>query len=599
MPVLTLPKKKKKAPKVAARPTVVVPRYAPPAIPGRPLPGWLSQKLAGLRQRFLLVRVAERLALYCAVALLLLAGQMFLDWLLDLHVAVRALILCGDLALLGFFVHERILPHILRPPGQAACALLVEKHWPAFRGRLIATVQFAQPRYTSGSADLIDALQKETQIQTRHLNFDEIIDTRVLLRRVGVLLIVALAWGALFVAVRPGSEALLRRVFLLSAKVPRKTEVICLSLNKIIPAGDSVTLEAMARGIVPSHGRITLRYDTGRVQEITLDPQREHPDHFSLKIDRVEEPLTYTIQLNDGTSEPYQVKTIPRPNVKSIECDQVYPAYTGLGTVKRNVGNLALLPGSRLQIHALANSKIKKATLKLIGTGQERPLTISGSEGMDLAGEIDIPATGLTGFSIQLTNEADITSGDETQYRIDLIPDRPPTVQITEPERLQELCTLKAKPVIGFLAEDDYGLARVFLCYRVMQGQDVDNGDTPAAAGGEIKKIEMDLGQNHPQNLSKRFQDWNLASLGPAVKEGTNLEYWMAAEDANNVTGPGKAESEHHIIKVVSEMDKKAEITDRMLSGLTELDIISTDQSKINKDLQGIIQAKPESKDSK
>jgi len=505
--------------------------------------------------------------------------------------------LLADLGLLTVFVRRKLLPLILRPLNLETCALMVEKKWPRFRGKIIAAVQFANSRVTADSSALIQVLQEQADTGAAGLNFGDIVPTRALQRRLGMLLVVTALVAGLMVMLAPGSIALLERVFLLPAKLPRKTEVICLSGNKIIPAGDSVLLEAQARGIVPTHGRVTLVDDSGRIQEITLDPEPNQPDHFSLKIDRVEHPMTYVIALNDGTSDTYQVKIVPRPNVTSMDCEQVYPAYTGLAPVKRTVGNLALLAGSQLKIHAVANSKIVKAALQLAGIDRTLPLTISGADGNDLTGEIDIPASGLTGFSIQLTNEAGISSGDQTQYRIDLIPDRPPTIALTYPERLQEFYTLQAKPTIAFVASDDYGLAKVALRYRVIQNQDAttSNNDPTATPPAEPKRIEMDLGQGHPLNMKNRYE-FDLAAIQPALTEETTVEYWMEAEDANNVTGPGVSESEHHTIKIVSDLEKKAEVMNRLLDTLSTITDISQNQEKINRDLGAVIHSSAEKK---
>jgi hypothetical protein len=597
MPVLDLIpiKKKKKAPKGFSAPAIKVPHYVPEPIPSRhPVPPRLARKLAALGRKYRFVNVTERLAQYVTAAVMLLTLQMFLDWLVNLNLLTRIVILAADITLLVYFVRKQLLPLILRPQNLEACALMVEKHWPRFRGRVIASVQLARPRFTADSPELVRAVQQDTDSETGTLNFGSIVPTRSLRRRAGMALILTALWLGLMFLFAPGTIALLERVFLWPAKVPRKTEVICITKDKSIPIGNNILLEARASGIIPSHGRVTLIYDSGRIQEITIDPEKDHPGYFGLNVDKVDESFSYTIRLNDGVSDKYQVTTLPRPNVTSIDCEQIYPAYTGLDPVKRTVGNLALLAGSQLKIHALTNSKIVKASLKLVGTNKVLPLTIDGLDANDLKGEINIPAEGLTGFSIQLTNEAGITSGDETQYRIDLIPDRPPTIQITLPERLQELDTLKAKPGIAFVATDDYGLAGISLCYRVVQ-DDAETVDTNAAPlpAPEAKKIEMNMGQGHPQNLQRTYI-FDLAGIQPAVREGTSLEYWMEARDANNVTGPGVTESEHHIIKVVTAMGKRAEIMDRMLSGLSNVEDISKNQKGINQDLHQIIQGKPD-----
>ena len=326
-----IPGKKKKAPKGVSIPPPNVPRYTPELIPSRhPLPPPLARKLTALAQRHRSVHLNEKLAQYATVAMSLVTLQMFLDWMMNLGIFARALILAADIGLLVYYARRQLLPLLSQPPNLEAAALMVEKHFRELRGRMIAAVQLSRPRITRDSPELIQAIQQDTTARTAPMNFSAIVPTLGLKRRVRIAVGVAVIWAGYLVFTAPGSLALLERVFLLPAKVPRKTEVICLTGDKTIPSGESVLLEAEARGIVPSHGRVTLVDDTGRIQEITLDREPDHPDRFSLKVESVDHPFTYTIVLNDGTAGPFRIKSVARPNVTTIECVQVYPAYTGL-----------------------------------------------------------------------------------------------------------------------------------------------------------------------------------------------------------------------------------------------------------------------------
>jgi hypothetical protein len=596
MPALDLkPKKRKKGARAAPiPPRVAAPRYVLPTFPGEhPVPARLAKKLKKLGRRFLWVRLGESLTWCCIAALVLVALQMALDWLLNLPRPARAAILGGDVVLLGLFLYRSVLGLILHPLQQETCALLVEKHWPKFRGRIIAAVQLAGPRLNPGSSELVRALQRETDAEAAFHDFREIVSARTLVRRAGTALAVAAVWTGLLLAAAPDSIALLERVFLLAVPIPRKTDVVCLSGDKILATGSSVLLEAQARGVVPLHGLATLTYQSGRVQEITLDPEPDHSNRFSVKIDRLNESFHYVIQLNDGISRRYEVKIVPRPYVAAIACEQIYPAYTGLPDLKRMVGNLALLAGSHLKIQATANAKIARASLKLLGLNQVLPLAVKGADNKELTGEIAIPATGLTGFSIQLTNPEGITSGDETEYRIDIVPDRPPTITLTYPDQVEQLATLKAKPTISFQASDDYGLAKVFLCYRVVPAQDAEAADTGATAPAppEPTRIEMDLGDGHPLTLQRRYR-FDPAVMKPPAAEGMTIEYWMEAQDANNVTGPGIGASEHHTIKFVSEMELRADVMRRLNEDLGVTSDLLDNQKKANDSLGEVIQDK-------
>jgi len=590
IPEKILPRKKK-APKGVSIPPIKVERYVPPLIPSEhPVPRRLAGKLIALGRRNRSVKLTECLARIFAFAVMLITVQMFLDWMVNLSFFARLLILAADIALLVHFSRKNLLPLLAKKPDLETSALMAEKHFPRLRGRIIAAVQLSKPSYSRNSSEMVQAIQQDTDLQTASMNFASIVPTRGMNRRLQIAFAVAVIFGAYMFICAPGSLALLERVFLLPAKVPRKTEVVCLTGDKTIPAGDSVLLEAQARGFIPSHGRVTMTDDAGHIQEIDIEREPTHSDRFSLQVKSVDHPFSYSITLNDGEAGPYDIKIVPRPNVTSIDCVQVYPPYTGLADIKRTVGNLALLAGSKLKIHAVTNAKVVQAAIKLVGVNGTLPLTISGSDGTQLTGEIAIPADKLTGFSIQLTNVAGVMSGDQTQYRIDLIPDHPPTVQLTAPERLQELYTLKAKPKIAFTATDDYGLAKTTLCYRFVREDDASvaaDSDAPAPAPVPPTQIPIDPG-SHPLNFNGSYV-LDLAALKPPVSEGMTIEYWIEAQDGNNVTGPGTGDSEHHVIKVVSEADKKAEVMNRMDDALSVVNELQDHESKINDNLGSTI----------
>jgi len=595
IPEKILPKKKK-APKGVSAPPIKVERYVPPLIPRQsPVPKQLAGKLIALGRRHRSVNLTERVARAAAFALMLLTLQMFLDWMLNLHLLTRAVLLAADLALLVHYARRHLLPLWASKPNLETSALMVEKHFPKLRGRVIAAVQLSKPGFTRDSPELVHAIQQDTDQRTATVNFNEIVPGRRMQSRLLMALAVAIIWLAYLIICAPGSGALLERVFLLPAQVPRKTEVLCLTGDKTVPMGENVLLEAQASGIIPSHGRVTLTDDSGHIQEIDIDREPGFSDRFSLEIKSVAQPFTYTITLNDGEAGPYSIKTAPRPYVTSIDCTQVYPAYTGLTDVKRTVGNLALLAGSKLKIHAITNSKVVQASIKLAGINTTLPLTIDGADGKELTGEIDIPADKLTGFSILLTNEAGVTSGDETQYRIDLIPDRPPTVDLTAPEGLQEMYTLKAKPAIAYTATDDYGVAKLTLCYRFIRDQDNSDADTSTSATPPAPvpptRIPLKVGDDHPATFKDQYL-FDLAAIQPPVAEGTSIEYWVEAEDTNNVTGPGIGDSEHHVIKVVSESEKKADVMNRVEDDLSVMQELQEHETKINQDLGQTIQGR-------
>jgi hypothetical protein len=552
-----------------------------PDMPVQPSP-LLQRKINGLRRRHLAVAVLTGISMAVAVAIELLALAMFFDWWLDLPWGLRFISLLVQAGIFTFLVLRMIVRPLLRQPDDDELALMVERARPEFQGRLIAAVQLTRSSEVAAgtSAAMIDALVEETEAFAQPVDFRTIVPTDRL-RRFGLLASFVLLMGlGGFIYGRAITVDLLQRVFLSNLPVPRKTRVLVPDGNKIIGRGDAVRLEAFAQGIIPAHGQVEVRYRTRRTQVYSLEQNRENRIHFGRTIDNVQESFTYTIFLNDGHSDVFTVTTVPRPTVASIECRQEFPAYTGLKPTKRILGDLSLLAGSKLKLDIVATKDLKNASLKLSGSDEELPIRLDPSQPRRLAGEFVVPLKGINGFSIQMLDTEDMESRDSAVYRIDIIPDRPPTVKITYPERKEELVTRQATMIVGIDAADDFAIARVRLRYKV---DTLDNGAE--------RSIELDLEGENPQRLRRRHE-WKLGDFRPTLSEGSAIEYWIEVEDNNNATGPGITSTEHQLAKVVSEADKRADLLNRAGDTLGSISDVAADQEKLNRSLGAIIREK-------
>jgi hypothetical protein len=202
-------------------------------------------------------------------------------------------------------------------------------------------------------------------------------------------------------------------------------------------------------------------------------------------------------------------------------------------------------------------------------------LTVDAGNRAVTHADIPIPKEGLTGFSIRLLDDNGIASRETAVYRIDIVPDRPPAIKITHPGE-EEAATADAKELIAFHAEDDFGVAKVFLHYIVNHGEE--------------KVIQFDLAGAVPRQLDRRFE-WNLGAL--KLAPGGLVEYWMEAVDANNVTGPGKGVTQVARIKIVTAEEKRTELAERMNDALGSLDEVSQSEDELAARLGSQIFEKP------
>ena len=584
----------------------------------------LTRKITALRRRHVIVAVFTGLAIAILVSVELLGLELFADWWLNLPWNLRLVLLIGQAVLLGLILFRLVFIPLWRQPDDDEVALMVEKARPGFRSRLIASLQLTRPGAIPRGASpaLVNAMVHETEEIAETTDFNPIVSTERL-KKFGIMAVTVLVVAICGVIYGKGTAwDLLRRAFLSHCPVPRKTHISVEDGDKIVGIGDNVRLEAFVQGIIPSHGKVEVRFKTRRTQEYPLEQDKDNRIRFGRTIENVQDSFTYVLYLNDAISEAHDVKAIPRPTVASIECEQQYPAYTHIKPAKRSLGDLSLLAGSTLKLSVTATKPLKTASVKLVGldspsppsgeraglpaTGSatagvrgqpsESPMQISAANPKLITGQFNVPAKGLNGFSIQMLDTEEMESRDSAVYRIDLVPDKAPVVRITYPDRKEELITRQATMIIGIDAVDDFEIAKVRLRYKIAAppSETPADGaltDIGAAAEPAEKVIELDLEGQTPQRIRRRHE-WKIGDFRPLLSEGSAIEYWVEVEDNNNVTGPGIGRSEHQVAKVVSESDKRADLLNRAGDYLGSINDVATDQEKLNRNLGALIREK-------
>jgi hypothetical protein len=542
----------------------------------------LAARLEALRRRHVSVAVLTGLSMLVVICLEVLAVAMFLDWWQEWPMSVRLLSLLVQAGLFGWLFLAFVLRPIFRQPNEDALALMVEKARPEFRSRLIAAVQLARPGAVPPTASLAlaEAVIAEAGTLAQPADFRQIVPMDSL-RRFGLMaaIIPALAFGGFFYG-RDICVVLLKRVFLSSTPVPRKTRIVVPVGNRVAGIGDTLRLEAFVQGILPGDGRIQMQYRSRRAQEFPLEQNRDNPIHFGRTIENVQDTFTYRFELGDAVSPSFEVRAIARPQVASIECEQVLPAYTGLPPAARRLGDLALLAGSVLRLKITATKELQGAGIQLVGLGRELPLALGPGRPRELEGAFTIPARGLTGFQIRMLDTENMESRDSAVYRVDVLPDKVPVTRLTYPDRKEELVTRHATLLLAFEISDDFRVSKVRLKYKAST---LDNGAE--------KLTELDL-DGPPTARVRRRYEWKIAEALPGLGEGALVEYWIEAEDNNDATGPGFGASEHQLARVVSEAEKRADLLNRAGDYLGSITDVALDQEKLNQSLGSIIRAK-------
>ncbi|MCX6904243.1 MAG: hypothetical protein NTW03_12360, partial [Verrucomicrobia bacterium] len=376
-----------------------------------------------------------------------------------------------------------------------------------------------------------------------------------------------------------GSNArdLLKRAFLSHTPVPRKTRVMVADGDKKIGCGDSVVIGATAQGLIPAHGTLVIRSFVRRGQEFIMERATNAPNHFLRSIENVQQSFNYVVKLGDGSSRTHRVEVLPRPAILSMQCEQVYPAYTALARTKHPPGDLALLAGSTLQFTATASKSLRQARAKLEGLEQTIPLALSPKNPKQVSGEIIIPARNLTGFSLEMVDADGMDSRDPAVYHIEILPDKAPTVRLLAPERKEELVTPVATLFVEFVAQDDFKVAKASLRYKVGE-----------AENAPTNSVELDMAGAEAQQVRRIFP-WKIANISPPATLGTRLEFWIEVADNNDVTGPGLGASDHQLARIVTMDEKRADLLTRAGDYLGTIGDVTGDQERLNQNLSVII----------
>ena len=435
----------------------------------------LIPKLNAVRRRHASLSLGVAVVAIVGLAVVALAADMALDRWLDLPRPWRAALLIADgFGLVAVLVWRGVLP-VVRGPDLEQAALWVERAVPAFASRLISAVQLMRPAAVGPetSPGMVRALVRQAEAAAADVDFAAVVPSRPLKRLAIVTAGVVVALVAVTATGGRRSWAFAERAVLVpGVAYPHRTRVTLIGGDAVVARGDPVTISATATGEVPTGGVVAVRYGSGVTATL---PAEVKGDRFDRPIDNVQEAFTYRFDVGDDESVEGRVRVATRPAVLGVRCRVTPPAYTGLAAGERSPWDLSLLAGSRLGLAITANVPAA-GRVRFVGPSVDVPLVGDGTA-LTMA-DAAVPA-GATGFAVELTSADGLHSRDPVVYRLDTVADRPPTVRLVSPAA-DGTVTPVAKPSVAVDADDDYGLARLSLRYRITHaGQTTAVEDDP------------------------------------------------------------------------------------------------------------------------
>jgi hypothetical protein len=355
--------------------------------------------------------------------------------------------------------------------GRRNAAAEVEAAFPQLGQRVRTTLEYAEPdaRPMPAAAGLIVALAADTRRRTSGLDFRRLIPWRSL-RALAAALAGLAALVLVLLAVSPEARIAALRLFLLPVDY---TQLEVKPGDHAVKVGSDLTVEATVTGRpVPE---LNLQYrPAGSSADWTLlsfvphDTEAERGGllgTLATTVSDCRDHLEYRVVAGPVTSPVYHL-TVLRPLVlKGIEADIEPPAYTRRPAAVVQEGNFKVIAGSRVHLRFTLDREPHTARLSLSPSAATVPLQVRGNKLIGALASVD------KDLEYELAGEAADGMKLEAapRFRIQVQPDRKPTVRFLEPRDQIEV-TPSTEVHMKVEAGDDFGLSAVGIVYQLGDG---------------------------------------------------------------------------------------------------------------------------------
>lgn len=225
-----------------------------------------------------------------------------------------------------------------------------------------------------------------------------------------------------------------------------------------IAAGDSVTIEMSVqhKRLRRAEIRRLLADGTESVERMTLiGEESDGTKRFSLTFPNVEEDFDYRVRAGAALSRYFEVETVLPPAIADLSIRYDYPDYTGLQTkeVQTDTGEIRAVNHTAVAVTATVNKPVQVSKM-ILNTATELPAP--DVEGNRLTWYFEL-SSGMNGSWHLELSDADGFANSPVSYPLEVLPDKAPIVQITQPT-LREL-SLRPTESLRIAADviEDYG----------------------------------------------------------------------------------------------------------------------------------------------
>lgn len=297
-------------------------------------------------------------------------------WVWPLSTTWRLLALVVWIAGTVYLAATRLVPLLIRRVNPLFAARMIEQAKPEFKNSLVNCLELEK------SADgiprpILDAVSYQAATHLDSVKDQQLVDRSGLIR-VGFLLVAVVAAFVAYGLFSPKNP--LQSIGRILAPFADLAKPASVRISEIEPGdadvffGERLDVTARIRGLKSDHtAHLVYSTDDGGQMDVSIPmkPSELDPNVFSARLATgpagIESSLHYSVIAGDGTSPRYRVSVRPAPVISVNRIEVVPPEYTRLPerTIEGQ-GEIQGIEGSRVTVHALANTAIDVAYIELL-----------------------------------------------------------------------------------------------------------------------------------------------------------------------------------------------------------------------------------------
>lgn len=443
------------------------------------------------RRHTLLWRQGLVVALFWAVSSLLVVALLDRAWLMP--DAIRpwcSLAAYAACAVVSWRVAWRFFMPV---DDHAGAARMAEGVAPELREKLLSAVELSQaPEHeVKDSPEFRAKLQAEVADVARQIDWTARQPATVLVPWIKRFVLLAAVVVGLATVPKLHLPGFLARAALPFANLERPSSVQITvqkpgEVNSIAPIASEVDIAVQITG--ESVARALIEYGSPDASTSRMELSKISPQNFEARLPVGQNDVRFRILASDGISAWHTLAAKARPRITQFTKVIAPPPYVKGQevSVTDDSGDIEALSGSTVKLQMQCNQPITSAKLVINPDLPTHPA----------APEIQIKENGLLEATLPITDEAEawtvqlksaetgFTNDDAASWRITVVPDLPPVVQVLDPKEAQLSLLADESVRLAGEASDDVGLASVKLAHAV-NGTTWTDIDLGARAGTE------------------------------------------------------------------------------------------------------------------